>query len=99
MRFGGCGSSPETATFDQVLISIGRRPTTGGLGLDNTAVEIGEDGFIVTNAQLRTADASIFAIGDVVGQPMLAHKASHEGRTAAEVFFGQATHVYRPRRN
>jgi len=75
-------------TVDQVLVSVGRRPNSGGLGLENTAVRIDDQGFIGVDAQLRTAEPSIFAIGDVVGQPMLAHKASHEGRTAVEAIAG-----------
>ncbi len=75
--------------FDRVLVSIGRRPVTQGLGLENTQVEINERGFIVADAQQRTADPHILAIGDVAGDPMLAHKATHEGRVAAEVIAGK----------
>lgn len=75
--------------YDRVLVSIGRRPVTRGLGLENTKVEINERGFIVCDAQQRTADPHILAIGDVVGDPMLAHKATHEGRVAAEVLAGK----------
>ena len=74
--------------FDNVLVSVGRRPNSEGLGLENTAATIDGQGFIEVDAQRRTADPSVFAIGDVVGQPMLAHKASHEGRVAVETIAG-----------
>jgi dihydrolipoamide dehydrogenase len=74
--------------FDRVLVSVGRRPNTESLGLENTRVEIDEQGFIKTDARRQTAEPAIFAIGDVAGQPMLAHKASHEGRVAVEVIAG-----------
>ncbi|TWU33701.1 dihydrolipoyl dehydrogenase [Novipirellula artificiosorum] len=77
--------------FDRVLVSIGRRPVTRGLGLENTKCIINERGFVVTDTQQRTADPHIFAIGDVAGDPMLAHKATHEGRVAAEVIAGKAS--------
>ena len=75
--------------FDRVLISIGRRPVSQGLGLENTSVEVNDRGFVVCDSQQRTADPHIFAIGDVAGDPMLAHKATHEGRIAAEVIAGK----------
>ncbi|TWU62876.1 MULTISPECIES: dihydrolipoyl dehydrogenase [Crateriforma] len=75
--------------FDRVLVSIGRRPVTQGLGLENTKVEVNERGFVVCDRSQRTADPSILAIGDVAGDPMLAHKATHEGRVAAEVLAGK----------
>jgi len=74
--------------FDKVLVSVGRRPNADGLGLENTSATIDGHGFIKVDAQRRTADPKIFAIGDVVGQPMLAHKASHEGRVAVETVAG-----------
>ena len=77
--------------FDRVLVSIGRRPVTRGLGLENTAVVVNERGFIQCNSQQRTADPHILAIGDVAGDPMLAHKATHEGRVAAEVLAGKSS--------
>ncbi len=76
------------SVFEQVLVSVGRKPNSGGLGLENTRVEIGDGQFVRVDEQQRTAEPSIFAIGDVVGQPMLAHKAAHEGRTALEVIAG-----------
>ncbi|MEM8667035.1 MAG: dihydrolipoyl dehydrogenase [Planctomycetota bacterium] len=77
--------------YDRVLVSIGRRPVTRGLGLENTQVEVNERGFVVCDAQQRTADPHILAIGDVAGDPMLAHKATHEGRIAAEVIAGKSS--------
>jgi len=74
--------------FDRVLVSVGRRPNTESLGLENTRVEIDDQGFIKADARRQTAEPAIFAIGDVAGQPMLAHKASHEGRVAVEVIAG-----------
>jgi len=84
----GGGDETPTRRFDQVLVSVGRRPNSEGLGLESTRVEIDPAGFVQVDRQLRTAEPSIFAIGDLVGQPMLAHKASHEGRVAAEVIHG-----------
>ena len=74
--------------YDYVLMSIGRKPETSGLGLENTQVKINQRGWIIVNEQMRTDDSHIFAIGDIVGEPMLAHKASHEGRVAVEVIAG-----------
>jgi dihydrolipoamide dehydrogenase len=74
--------------FDRVLVSVGRKPNSEITGLENTQVKIGARGFIEVNKQLQTADPFIYAIGDVVGEPMLAHKASHEGRTAVEAIAG-----------
>ncbi len=74
--------------YDYVLMSIGRKPDTFGLGLKNTKVQVNDKGWINVNKQLRTDDPNIFAIGDIVGEPMLAHKASHEGRVAVEVIAG-----------
>jgi dihydrolipoamide dehydrogenase len=70
-------------------VSIGRRPVTSGIGLANTNVEVNDRGFVVVDEQQRTADSHIMAIGDVAGEPMLAHKASHEGKVAAEVLAGE----------
>ena len=75
--------------FDRVLVAVGRRPNSSIPGLDSTRVKVNERGFIVVDEQLRTDEPSIFAIGDVVGEPMLAHKASHEGRVAVEVIAGE----------
>ncbi len=75
-------------TFDRVLVAVGRRPNGAMLGLDNAGVAVDERGFIAVDNQQRTNVPHIFAIGDVVGQPMLAHKAVHEGKVAAEVCSG-----------
>jgi dihydrolipoamide dehydrogenase len=80
--------SEQEKKFDRVLVSVGRKPNSNIPGLDKTQVQVGERGFIQVNAQLQTNDPSIYAIGDVVGEPMLAHKASHEGRTAVEAIAG-----------
>ncbi len=74
--------------YDYVLMSIGRKPETRGLGLENTKVTVTDRGWIKVDKQLRTIDPNIFAIGDIAGEPMLAHKASHEGRVAVEVIAG-----------
>lgn len=76
---------------ERVLVSVGREPATDDLGLDNTAVERDEDGFIQVDEQLRTAEENIFAIGDAAGEPMLAHKGYQEGKVAAEVIAGRAS--------
>ncbi len=76
-------------TFDRVLVAIGRRPNSQGIGLENTGVHLDEDGFIIVDEERRTHDEHIFAVGDVVGGPMLAHKAMHEGKIAAEVIAGE----------
>jgi len=74
--------------FDRVLVSVGRKPNSEIPGLENTHAQPNSRGFIEVNKQLQTADPSIYAIGDVVGEPMLAHKASHQGRTAVEAIAG-----------
>src|SRR5689334_23287944 len=78
-----------TEQFDRVLVSVGRRPNSRGFGLENTQVEIDAKGFVIVDEQRRTTDPHILAIGDVAGEPMLAHKATHEGRVAAEVLAGK----------
>ena len=75
-------------TYDYVLMSIGRNPDTSELGLENTKVKVNDRGWINVNNQMKTDDPDIYAIGDIVGEPMLAHKASHEGRVAVEVIAG-----------
>jgi dihydrolipoamide dehydrogenase len=77
-----------TFAYDRVLVSIGRRPVTSGIGLENTKVKLNDRGFAVVDNRQRTSDPHILAIGDVAGEPMLAHKASHEGKVAAEVLAG-----------
>jgi dihydrolipoamide dehydrogenase len=75
-------------TFDRVLVSIGRKPNSAVPGLDKTQVKLGDRGFIMVDEAMRTAEPGISAIGDVVGEPMLAHKASHEARVAVEAIAG-----------
>jgi dihydrolipoamide dehydrogenase len=82
-------NAPETAVFDKVLVAVGRRPNGRAIGAENAGVQVDERGFIPVDKQQRTNVGHIFAIGDVVGQPMLAHKATHEGKVAAEVTAGQ----------
>ena len=81
--------APKTDTFDKVLVSIGRSPNGHLLDAEKAGVSIDKDGFIATNRQMKTNIDHIFAIGDIVGQPMLAHKAVHEAKVAAEVICGQ----------
>ncbi len=78
--------------FDRVLVSVGRRPVSRGIGLENTQVKLDARGFAVCDSQQRTTDPNIFAIGDVAGEPMLAHKASHEAKVAVEVILGEPVH-------
>ena len=86
--FDGADVKEQEKVFDHVLVSVGRKPNSEIPGLDKTQVKVGPKGFIQVNKQLQTDDPSIYAIGDVVGEPMLAHKASHEGRTAVEAIAG-----------
>ena len=85
-----------TETFSRVLVSVGRRPNSDGLGLENTAVTIDGKGFVGVDASQRSSDPSIYAIGDVCGEPMLAHRASHQGKVAVEAIHGEPT-VFEPR--
>ena len=87
VRFEGEGAPPED-TYDYVLVSIGRRPNPRVPGLEKTRVQVTDRGFIQTDFQRRTDEPTIFAIGDVAGEPMLAHKASHEARVAVEAIAG-----------
>ncbi|RMG46340.1 MAG: dihydrolipoyl dehydrogenase [Acidobacteria bacterium] len=82
--------------YERVLICVGRKPNSQDLGLENTKVEIDRRGFVQVDAQRRTAEPTIYAIGDVAGEPMLAHKATHEGRVAAEAIAGRRV-AYEPR--
>jgi dihydrolipoamide dehydrogenase len=100
LREGGKGiiaamEGPEITdrevVFGRVLVAVGRRPNSRGLGLEKAGVEIDEKGFVKVDGQRRTSVSHIFAIGDVAGEPMLAHKASHEGLVAAEAAAGEST--------
>lgn len=88
-RFEGLHLPQQQEDYEGVLLALGRRPNSRDLGLENTAVEVDGKGFIKVDPQRRTADRRIFAVGDVAGEPMLAHKASHEGRTAVAAILGQ----------
>jgi dihydrolipoamide dehydrogenase len=87
--FDGADVKEREKVFEKVLVSVGRKPNSEIPGLDKTRVKVGPKGFIQVNKQLQTDDPSIYAIGDVVGEPMLAHKAMHEGRTAVEAIIGR----------
>jgi dihydrolipoamide dehydrogenase len=90
------GDNPPDETFDKILIAAGRKPNSKSIGLENTDVETDKKGFIKVDKQRRTAEEHIFALGDVTGPPLLAHKASYEGKVAAEVIAGKNT-VFDPR--
>ena len=81
--------APTNSKYDRVLVSVGRSPNGGKLDAEKAGVQVSERGFIAVDRQMRTNVANIFAIGDVIGQPMLAHKATHEGKLAAEVAAGE----------
>jgi dihydrolipoyl dehydrogenase len=89
VRFEGAEINPAEAVFGKVLVAVGRTPNSSDLGLENTGVEIDSHGFVKVDWQRRTAEPTIYAIGDVAGEPMLAHKATHEGRVAAEAIAGR----------
>ncbi|MCK5580208.1 MAG: dihydrolipoyl dehydrogenase [Candidatus Omnitrophica bacterium] len=86
----------ETTTYDKILVAVGRSPNTGSLGLQNTSVKLNDRGFVTVTPNRQTTDSRIYAIGDVVGNPMLAHKASHEGRVAIESIMGKDA-VFEPK--
>ncbi len=89
VSFEGDEAPKEVQIYDRVLVSIGRKPNGNNIGADKAGVAVDERGFIAVDKQMRTNISHIFAIGDIVGQPMLAHKATHEGKVAAEVIAGQ----------
>lgn len=86
----------KVQAYSRVLVAVGRRPNSRNFGLENTKVEVNDRGFVVVDNQQRTADPHILAIGDVAGEPMLAHKAAHEGKVAVEVLAGHEA-VFAPR--
>ncbi len=92
---GGAVAAPET--YDRVLLAVGRRPNGQRLGADKAGVKVDERGWIPVDRQMRTNVPHIFAIGDIVGEPMLAHKATHEGKLAAEVIAGMEHHAWEAR--
>jgi dihydrolipoamide dehydrogenase len=77
--------APEPQVYDRILVAVGRRPNGRDIGAENAGVNVNERGFIPADKQLRTNVPHIFAIGDIIAEPMLAHKASHEGKLAAEI--------------
>jgi len=91
VQFEG-SDAPAKDIFDRVLVAVGRRPNGHAIGADAAGVVVDDAGFISVDAQQRTNVAHIFAIGDITGQPMLAHKATHEGKVAAEVASGGKSH-------
>ncbi len=96
VKLEGPDAKQVEQSFDRVLVSVGRKPNSADLGLDKTKVQVDAKGFIKVDGQRRTAEPSIFAIGDVAGEPMLAHKATHEGRVAVEAILGKKS-VFEPR--
>ncbi|MBY0545427.1 MAG: dihydrolipoyl dehydrogenase [Gammaproteobacteria bacterium] len=96
VSFEGKQAPVEPQRFDMILSAVGRRPNSDSIGLDKTSIKTNDRGFILVDNQLRTNVPHIFAIGDIVGQPMLAHKAIPEGRLAAEVIAGMK-HFFEPR--
>ena len=96
VKLEGAGADDAAQSFEKVLVSVGRKPNSAIPGLERTRVERDPRGFIKVDAQRRTAEPTVFAIGDVAGEPMLAHKASHEGRTAVEVIHGRKV-AFEPR--
>jgi dihydrolipoamide dehydrogenase len=89
------GSNERVEKFSRVLVSVGRRPNSDGIGLENTKVKIDKRGFVETDDQQQTDDENILAIGDIAGEPMLAHKAAHQGKVAVEVIHGEPA-VFEP---
>jgi len=92
---GGAGPAPEI--YDRVLLAVGRRPNGKNIGCEKAGVNVNDRGWIPVDKQMRTNVGHIFAIGDIVGEPMLAHKATHEGKLAAEVIAGMAHHAWEAR--
>ena len=88
-RLGGTDGEPSEELFGRVLVAVGRRPNSAGLGLELTGAKLDARGFVEVDAQRRSADAAIFAIGDVAGEPMLAHKATHEASVAVDAIAGK----------
>jgi dihydrolipoamide dehydrogenase len=89
VSFKGAQAPKDRVRYDQILVSVGRKPQTQQIGLEKAGISVNERGFIPVNNQMQTLVPNIYAIGDVVGQPMLAHKATYEGRLAAEVIAGK----------
>jgi dihydrolipoamide dehydrogenase len=92
VAFEGEQAPPEPQLYDLVLVSVGRSPNGKKIGAERAGVAVSDRGFIPVDGQMRTNVAHIFAIGDIVGQPMLAHKATHEGHVAAEAAAGKKSY-------
>jgi dihydrolipoamide dehydrogenase len=91
------GTAPAPEVYDRVLLAVGRRPNGRNIGADKAGINVNDRGWIPVDRQMRTNVPHIFAIGDIVGEPMLAHKATHEGKLAAEVIAGMAHHQWEAR--
>ena len=91
------GSPPAPEVYDRVLLAVGRRPNGKNIGAEKAGIHVNDRGWIPVDKQMRTNVAHIFAIGDIVGEPMLAHKATHEGKLAAEVISGMDHHFWEAR--
>src|SRR5690554_2916185 len=96
VTFEGKKAPAEPVVYDAVLVAVGRTPNGNKVGADKAGIKVSERGFIEVDKQMRTSVSNIFAIGDIVGQPMLAHKAVHEGHVAAEVISGKK-HFFDPK--
>jgi dihydrolipoamide dehydrogenase len=91
------GAGPAAETYDRILLAVGRRPNGRNIGAEKAGIQVNERGWIPVDKQMRTNVPHIFAIGDIVGEPMLAHKATHEAKLAAEVIAGMSHHVWEAR--
>ena len=87
-------TAPAPEVYDRVLLAVGRRPNGGNIGAEKAGISVNDRGWIPVDPQMRTNVGHIFAIGDIVGEPMLAHKATHEGKLAAEVIAGMQHHFW-----
>nr|WKN37576.1 dihydrolipoyl dehydrogenase [Tunicatimonas sp. TK19036] len=96
VTFEGKQADDGESSYEKILVAVGRKPRTEGIGLENVNIELDEKGFIPVNAQRQTHESSIYAIGDITGEPMLAHKAHYEGKIAAEAIAGHNA-VYEPK--
>jgi dihydrolipoamide dehydrogenase len=91
------GEAPSPEVYDRVLLAVGRRPNGRNIGAEKAGIDVNERGWIPVDRQMRTNVPHIFAIGDIVGEPMLAHKATHEAKLAAEVIAGMSHHAWEAR--
>ena len=89
VKYQPLDSDGKSALFEKVLVAVGRRPNSKGIGIENTKIALDDRGFVKVDDQRRTSESHIYAIGDIAGEPMLAHKASHEGRVAVEAIAGK----------